>query len=495
MGAVGPSVTVGRCAVVRRCGGGGRGGGGGFAVSVNRIAEGCGRGGRFVHTGIVRRGTPESPSGISLSAAVGYVSGSARGTLGHMAAPAHAQRRAVRRGRLDAATASRPTRGRLLGGVCAGLAPVLGVPVGLVRFAFLLGVVAGGLGVVAYGAALILLPASEGSAPPAPRRDLIEHAAMTSIVMGGFLACRDLGAWPGDVVAIPGSVAAAGVAIVWGRAGAGRRSTRLGPWRIAAGTTLVALGAVGLLAANRDLAGIGQGAVGVGIVAVGLALVIGPAVGRLVGDLGTERRERIRSQERAEISAHLHDSVLQTLALIQRRSGDGREVQRLARRQERELRTWLLAGGPATDSTGGAETTATTIGGLIAEAAAEVEDDHGVRVEVVNVGDATLDDGLRALAQAGREAMANAARHAGVDQIDVFLEVEPGRPGRGGDVSLFVRDRGSGFDLGSVGSDRRGLSDSIIGRMTRAGGSADVRTAPNEGTEVELRVRTERMVA
>lgn len=173
-----------------------------------------------------------------------------------------------------------------------------------------------------------------------------------------------------------------------------------------------------------------------------------------------------------ELSAHRHDSVLQTLALIQVRAGDDREVQRLARRQERELRSWLQGRPP--------ETAAVTVAGFVASLVAEVEDDHAVMVELVVVGDAPLDDRLRALALAGREAVLNAARHAGVATVNAYLEVEPQQ------VTLFVRDRGKGFDPAAVDPDRRGLAESIHGRIARAGGRAHLRSALGEGTEVEL---------
>lgn len=242
--------------------------------------------------------------------------------------------------------------------------------------------------------------------------------------------------------------------------------------RIAAGVTLVVGGAVSFLAATGDVGAIGRSLAFGAVIVVGLLLMAGPAVGRLVGTLSAERRERIRSEERAEISAHLHDSVLQTLALIQVRSDDDREVQRLARRQERELRSWLQGRPP--------EAAAATVADLLAVLFAEIEDDHAVRVELVTVGDAPLDDPLRSLALAGREAVANAAQHGGVATLDAYLEVEPHQ------VTLFVRDRGQGFDVAAVEHDRRGLAESIHGRMVRAGGWAKVRSTSGEGTEVEL---------
>jgi len=369
---------------------------------------------------------------------------------------------------------TRPRQGRLLGGVCAGLEPVLDVPVGLIRFAFLLAALAGGAGIAAYVAGVVLLPGVDRPHATARRRDPAELAAMISIIVGGFLALRASGLWVADVVGFPGAVAAAGVALVWGRA-EGRTAIiagRGGPLRIAVGVTLVIGGGVAVLALTGDVGAVGRGLALSTVIIVGLVLMAGPAVGRLVGALRTERRERIRSEEWSEISAHLHDSVLQTLALIQVRAGDDREVQRLARRQERELRSWLQGRPP--------EAMAATVASLATSLMAEIEDDHAVRVELVVVGDAPLDDRLRALVLAGREAVLNAAHHAGVATVDAYLEVEPHQ------VTLFVRDRGQGFDPACVHPDRRGLAESVHGRIDRAGGRADVRSAVGEGTEVEL---------
>jgi len=244
--------------------------------------------------------------------------------------------------------------------------------------------------------------------------------------------------------------------------------------RAGAGIVLVLVGVGSFFATSGSFTALGQVAVTMVVTAAGVAILLGPWIVRLARQLSVERRERIRSEERSEISAHLHDSVLQTLALIQVRAGDDREVQRLARRQERELRSWLQGRSPGS--------AATTVASLVGSLVAEIEDDHAVRVELVAVGDAALDDRLWALALAGREAVQNAAHHAGVASVDVYLEVEPQQ------AALFVRDRGKGFDPAAVDPDRRGLVESIHGRMTRAGGRAEVRSSLGEGTEVELTV-------
>jgi signal transduction histidine kinase len=198
---------------------------------------------------------------------------------------------------------------------------------------------------------------------------------------------------------------------------------------------------------------------------------------RLWRDLESERRERIVSQERADVAAHLHDSVLQTLALIQKHAHEPREVVKLARSQERDLRGWLyddVADDPS------------SFAAVLKKAAAEVEDAHGVPVDVVTVGDTTIDDRIRAVLKAAREAAVNAAKHSGADKVDIFAEVEAD------EVELFVRDRGGGFDPTSVPDDRLGVRRSIVGRMERHGGSAEIRSKPGEGTEVRLSTRRPR---
>ena len=172
------------------------------------------------------------------------------------------------------------------------------------------------------------------------------------------------------------------------------------------------------------------------------------------------------------MAAHLHDSVLQTLAMMQRRAGDPAEVAALARRQERELRAWL-AGRPAPGQS-------TRLAGALEAAAAEVEESHGVPVEVVVVGDRELDRGHEAVVAAAREAMTNAAKFGGGSPVDVYAESADSR------TQVFVRDRGPGFDVDAVPADRRGVRESIVGRMERHGGRARVTSAPGAGTEVEI---------
>lgn len=176
------------------------------------------------------------------------------------------------------------------------------------------------------------------------------------------------------------------------------------------------------------------------------------------------------------MASRIHDSVLQTLALIQRRADQPQRVVHLARAQERELRAWLF-GGSAPGSMDGQ---ATTLAAGIQVIQQEVEASHGITVEAVTVGDCDLDEGLNALLAAAREATVNAAKWSGADVVALFAEVEPGS------VSLYVRDRGRGFDPQKVPADRKGLAESVHGRMARHRGTATVRSAPGEGTEVSL---------
>jgi signal transduction histidine kinase len=246
----------------------------------------------------------------------------------------------------------------------------------------------------------------------------------------------------------------------------------MGLAQVGVGALLVAAG-VGLWLTADAGVGPRRGMVAAAAVCAGLALVAGPWWWRLSHDLAEERRERIRIQEREEVAAHIHDSVLQTLALIQRNCGEPKTVATLARQQERELRAWLY-GSPEPPSPD------ESVAAALQRVSDEVEDLHNVNVETVQVGDCPLDDRLRALVQSSREALSNAARHSGATAVSTFLEVEPDQ------VTVFVRDRGCGFDPDQVPSDRRGIADSIIGRMERNGGKAAIRSQPDEGTEVEL---------
>ncbi len=237
---------------------------------------------------------------------------------------------------------------------------------------------------------------------------------------------------------------------------------------------LLTLGLTGFLATIGQLGQARRGLLSTAVVVLGLAVLTGPWWLRMTADLRAERRERIRSQERAEVAAHVHDSVLQTLALIRRSAEDPREVTRLARTQERELRGWLYRPAPAGEA---------TFAAAVQQVAAEVEEAHGVTVETVVVGDAPTSPALLAVVAATREALVNAALHSGATTVSLYAEAGPER------VEVFVRDRGSGFTPEEVPPDRFGEAQSIVGRMERHGGRAVLRSSPGTGTEVHLDVR------
>jgi signal transduction histidine kinase/phage shock protein PspC (stress-responsive transcriptional regulator) len=373
---------------------------------------------------------------------------------------------------------TRRRQGRWMGGVCAGLASRFGLSAGAVRVgAVLLALAAGPPVVIGYLAAWAVLPARDGPASPGAARtrpggSAAEALAGAAVVVGAVLLLAEVSSWLPRRVLIPALLACAGAAVVWGgRSGdrGGAAPGRIRPLRVAVGVSLVLAGGVAMLAVVSDVRTIGRSAAGAAVVVAGLALMLGPGLARNLAD---ERRQRILSEERADVAAHLHDGVLQTLALIQKRAADDKEVRSLARRQERELRDWLYGRRELAEPDGVAD--------LLRRELADVEDRYGVRLDAVLVGDAPLDDAVRALVAAGREAARNAATHAGVEAVDVYLEVEPER------ISLFVRDRGAGFDPAGVRPDRRGLADSVVGRVRRHGGTAEVRSTPGEGTEVEL---------
>jgi signal transduction histidine kinase len=379
----------------------------------------------------------------------------------------------------------RVSRGRLLAGVARGLADHLGVDVLIIRVLFVVLAAAGGAGFVMYGAFWVFAPLELADDDPdtsriSRERDLGMLLALASLALGGALVLAALGIGINAGLAVPLVLVGAGVVILWRQADDAQRerwraatATHRFPGAVRAGIgiALVVLGGGAILVGPVSLQGTSGGLVAALVVTAGLALVSGPWWMRLVRDLNAERSARIREQERAEVAAHVHDSVLHTLTLIQRHVDDPREVTRLARAQERELRGWLYR--PRADP-------AATVTTEVERVAAEVEDAHGVAIEVVVVGDAPLDEHLGAVLHATREALVNAAKYAGDSPISVYAEVEPEQ------VTVFVRDRGPGFDIDAVPEDRLGLRQSVVGRMQRHGGTAAVRSEPGAGTEVQL---------
>jgi signal transduction histidine kinase len=397
---------------------------------------------------------------------------------------------------------ARRRSGRLVAGVAGGVADHLGADVLWVRAAFVALAAVSGAGVLAYGLLWVFVrQESTEVARPMARSERQQAMGLAALGIGIGLAAAALGNTVVGWIVGPLGVAAAGAAVVWREADesqrrrwtAGARSGVAGGGRnallrVLAGALFVATGIGVFLLGNLDLDQVQFGLLAVLATLVGVAVLTVPWWVRMVRDLGEERRERIREAERAEIAAHLHDSVLQTLALIQRQSDQPREVLRLARGQERELRHWLYGAGGYGRPRGSTGEPALDAGlaDALAAAAAEVEDTYALTVRPVVVGgDRKLDDRLRAVVLAAREAMVNAAKHSGAEEISVFVEVEPD------EVNVFVRDRGRGFDPDAVPDDRHGLADSVRGRMTRHGGTVRLRSAVSEGTEVHLRMPVE----
>src|SRR4051812_26193872 len=417
---------------------------------------------------------------------------------------------------MDAAMATRPasvlrrdTEHRVLGGVCAGLARQFGVDPLIVRVAFVAAATAGGVGIAIYALAWAFVPA--GSAPARTTRlrtgrGTIEIAVgIAFLALSVLLTFRAVGLLFSDAIVWPLTLVAAGAALLWRQMFGGGPSAPAGQTaaapeeppshplsprpaaaaapprtpadraalmsRTGLGVALVIAAGLAFLSATGSLSTARDVVLSVLVVAAVLAVIFAPWVLRLVRSLTEERAQRIRVQERAEMAAHLHDSVLQTLALVQQRSEDPRAVAALARRQERELRAWLsrrVDAGPL------------RLSRALEVAASEVERDHGVAIEVVAVGDAELDAPGEALVAAAREAMVNAAKFGGGSTVDVYAEALDG------EVQVYVRDRGPGFSPDDLPPDRRGVRESIVGRMARHGGRAEIHSAPGAGTEVEL---------
>ncbi|MGH9103835.1 MAG: PspC domain-containing protein [Acidimicrobiales bacterium] len=392
---------------------------------------------------------------------------------------------------------------RMVAGIAGGISARMGIDVVVVRVALVLvSLGTSGGAVVAYVAAWLLVPPLGDDSAIAhraisDRRGMALAAAVVSVLLAALLTLRALGTGFVASIVWPLPLSAAGLVLVWRSAGeeegrwlrhlvepvaelwaAPRRSRTAVLARACAGAALVAVGLGGLIRGHGAASLFGP-VFGALLVLIGFAVVFGPWWLSLARELVNERRARLRAEERADMAARVHDSVLQTLALVQRSAGDPQRVVQLARSQEKELRSWLFEGRPP-GLFDDAEVTTLALAVEVLER--EVEAAHGVAVESVTVGDCPLDDELRCMLAAGREAAVNAAKWSGAPVVSVFAEVELER------VSLFVRDRGKGFDPDAVGADRRGIAESIRARMARAGGAAVIRSAPGEGTEVELTV-------
>jgi len=388
----------------------------------------------------------------------------------------------------------------MAGGVAGGLSARFGIDANLFRIAFILVAVGAGTGLAAYVVAWLLIPA-DGSTTSIGRRALADRRTVTialAFVTALVAVLLVLGAAGLSFTAgliWPASIAVGGLVLVWRGADdeerahlselVGRapligspeyRTRRSTVARVVVGAVIVVIGLGVLVASSRPTLATVRTVIAANVVIVGVLVLFGPWWLRLARDLALERRERVRNEERAAMAATVHDSVLQTLALIQRAAGDQGEVTRLARAQERELRAWLFEGR----APGSFNREVSTVAQAVSVIEGDVEASHRVAVESVTVGDCELTTELHALLGAGREATVNAAKWSGASVVSLFVEVEPAQ------VSVFVRDRGRGFDPGAVATDRQGIAESIRARMTRHGGTVVIRSAPDQGTEVEL---------
>jgi signal transduction histidine kinase len=370
-------------------------------------------------------------------------------------------------------------RDRVVAGVAGGVADALGVSDAFVRAAFVTLATVWGLGVVVYMAIWLATVDRVEDTEPVPVEP--RQALGLALAFAGLLfLLSGLGLIPSYVLVIVVGALAFGTAALTDRNMPGPLAALIDPsverpgrLRMLLGVALL-IGGLAVFAANvGPIYEIGPVVLSVALTGIGILIAFGPWVARLAQDLGTERRERIRQEERAEMAAHLHDSVLQTLALIQR-SDDATRMAMLARHQESELRDWLYGNAPLE----GADLLSTAL----KDAARKVETDHQVPVDVVVVGDHPLNESTRALLGAANEAMVNAAKHSGAERISLYFEAE------NGSLAVYVTDQGRGFEQAGVAVDRRGIAESIKARVERAGGEAHIDSEPGEGTEVILRM-------
>jgi signal transduction histidine kinase len=375
----------------------------------------------------------------------------------------------------------RSTSDMILAGVAGGMAARLGIRTVYVRAAFVSSSLAAGVGIIVYLLSALLVPinrdtAKEDRAPATPR----QIVALVLMFIAVMLVFQSFSIWFGPVV-WPATLVIFGLAIAIDTSGVnyekslagitGSSSGRRSWWLVVGGLVMMVAGFAVVFSSLDALRGVGVLLLALFAALAGLSIVAGPWVWSLIEDLRTERRARIRSEEKADMAAHLHDSVLQTFALIQR-TDDPKKMVTLARSQERELRSWLFD-EKASDTQ--------SLRGALSDAANSVEEAHDVPVSTVVVGDSSLpSDRQAALVGAATEAMMNAAKHSGADRVSVFAEANDGT------VEVFVTDQGNGFDVDSVDEDRKGLAESIKGRMNRHGGQVAIDSEIGVGTEVHL---------
>lgn len=382
---------------------------------------------------------------------------------------------------------TRSRDGRVVAGVASGLAQHLNISLFWVRAVLIISALLNGVGLFAYALVWIFTKIEHRSGGDGGASDLEQLGAgeastskrltswllvVLAIVGAGVSLTLTTGF--GLATFIPIAIVGVGVLMVWIAYDRGLESGT-NVFIIGAGGVLV-LSAIVVVVMNWD----GQANFVAALATVVLTLLGVAALGvplwvRLWDQLGEERAEKAAADERADIASRLHDSVLQTLALIQKRADDPAEVTRLARGQERELRQWLFDSQDKTPQTTGTVFTA------LERACGEVEDLYGLRIVPVTVGtDEPLTDETHAAVLAAREALVNVAKHAGVDSADVYAEIMLG------ELNIFVRDRGCGFDPANIPAGHHGLAESVHGRVERAGGKVRIRSEAGEGTEVAI---------
>jgi len=371
---------------------------------------------------------------------------------------------------------------RIAAGVAGGVADTLRVHDTFVRAAFVSLSMIWGLGFFLY-IIFWLVSFDDVDDREVEMVDGQQGIGLGMAFLGFLLLLRVFGWWPDDALVWIVTAISFGVAALTDRSLPSPLTSLLDPGveqpgrvRILIGVSLLVGGLAFMASTIGPVAELGAVLLAVALTGLGLLVAFGPWVRRLAQDLGHERRERIRQEERAEMAAHLHDSVLQTLALIQR-SDDPVRMGLLARHQEGELRDWLYGNMPLD----GVDLVSTALRGI----ASKVEQDHQVPVDVVTVGDITLDESLRPLLGAANEAMVNAAKHSGADRVSAYMEVDDET------LEIFVTDQGKGFDPANVGSDRKGIENSIIARAEKAGAKVSIESEPGEGTEVLIRMKLE----
>jgi signal transduction histidine kinase len=368
---------------------------------------------------------------------------------------------------------------RVIAGVAGGIADTLGVRDGYVRAAFVTLMSVWGIGGLIY---LLFWIATfdrveDRSIEPV---ESSRAAGLGLAFVGLLFLLGALGLWPSAVLVLTAGALSFGTAALTDPSSPGPLAALINPGvrrvskvRLVLGGVLLVTGIVMFSTAIGRIFEFAIVFLAVFLTGLGIFIAFGPWVRKLLTDLSAERSERIRQEERAEVAAHLHDSVLQTLALIQR-SDDPQRMAILARHQESELRDWLYGTAPLD----GVDLVSTAL----KQAAARVEEAFQIPVDVVTVGDYQVEERTRALVAAATEAMVNAAKHSGVDRISLFLEVEDNS------LDMIVTDQGKGFDPDAVPGDRKGISESIRSRVERVGGEVEIESEPGEGTEVILRL-------